>query len=66
MKKMFAIMIGLMLITSAAFAGGSSSSVPTRYPVVLIHGIAMSDINIRRRPTLRVKSPWRTGAIPYM
>ena len=46
MKKMFAIMIGLMLITSAAFAGGSSSSVPTRYPVVLIHGIAMSDINI--------------------
>lgn len=46
MKKMFAIMIGLMLIAGAAFAGGSSSSVPTKYPVILVHGIAMNDINI--------------------
>jgi triacylglycerol lipase len=46
MKKIFAITIGLLLMSSAVFASGSSSVVPTKYPVVLVHGIAMSDLNI--------------------
>ena len=46
MKKIFAITIALVLMTSSAFASGSSSSVPTKYPVVLVHGIAMSDLNV--------------------
>jgi len=46
MKKIFAITMGLMLMTSAAFASGSSSTVPTKYPIVLVHGIAMNDINV--------------------
>ena len=43
--KTLAIVIGLMLSSSLVYAGGSSS-VPTKYPVVLVHGIAMNDINI--------------------
>lgn len=46
MKKIWAITIGLLLVSSLLYAGGSSGSQPTRYPVVLIHGIAMNSINI--------------------
>jgi triacylglycerol lipase len=46
MKKILSFTIGLLLITSFLYAGGSTSNPPTKYPVVLVHGIAMNDINI--------------------
>jgi triacylglycerol lipase len=45
MKRICFITIGLILVTSLLYAGGSAS-LPTKYPVVLIHGIAMNDINV--------------------
>jgi len=45
MKRIGLLTIGLLLVTTFLYAGGSSSQ-PTKYPVVLIHGIAMNDINI--------------------
>ncbi len=45
MKRICFITIGLLLVTSLLYAGGSTS-LPTKYPVVLVHGIAMNDINV--------------------
>lgn len=45
MRRIGLLTMGLLLVTSLLYAGGSSSQ-PTKYPVVLVHGIAMNDINI--------------------
>lgn len=43
MKKLALALVILAIGTSALFAGGSSSSLNLRYPIILVHGYAGSD-----------------------
>lgn len=45
MKKFYFAILGIILMSSYLYAGGSTPPT-TKYPIILVHGIAMNDINI--------------------